>query len=374
MRKLLIIAGNARSLVANRRDLIRAIQEQGWTVEALVPEDDYLDDVQELGILIHIISLGRTGINPMSDLKSIIQMKSKIKEIKPEVVFSYTVKPVIFGTLSARLAGVERCYSMVTGLGYVYTTVNFRTRCLKFLVSLLYKLSFSLNKKVFFQNPDDISDFEDAGIIKSRSKVVRTYGSGIALDRFQVAELPDKPLTFLFIGRLLTEKGISEFCKAAKQIKQKFPDVKFVAVGPYNSSLPHAIAEKDLITWKNEGVVEFIGNVSDVRPYISECHVFVLPSYREGTPRAVLEAMAMQRAIITSDAPGCRETVVHGENGFLVPVRNVDRLAYYMEQFVVNPSLIEKMGVKSRHIVEELYDVNHVNALMLESMKLNSSI
>ena len=371
MKKLLIIAGNARSLSANRQDLIRAIQTKGWQVEALVPTADYLPSVEGLGIPIHKISLGRTGINPVSDIKSVWQMRTLIREIQPTAVFSYTVKPVIFGSIAARLAGVKRCYSMVTGLGYVYTTKTLKTRLLKFLVSGLYRVAFSLNERVFFQNPDDIHDFESIGVIKNHKKITRTYGSGIALERFPIAELPNGPTTFLFIGRLLTEKGVAEFCEAAEYVKKSSPTTRFIAVGPYEPGLPHSIREIDYQAYRASGVVEFVGGVGDVKPYIADSHVFVLPSYREGTPRSVLEAMSMRRAIITSDAPGCRETVEHGVNGFLTPLRDARKLSEYMLKFVEQPELIDKMAHESRRIVEELYDVRKVNDTMLTAMQIN---
>ncbi|MCC5879126.1 MAG: glycosyltransferase family 4 protein [Idiomarina sp.] len=370
MSKILIIAGNARSLIANRQDLILAIKNCGWEVEALVPSSDYLPEVEELGIPIHQITLGRTGINPFDDLKSVWQMRAIIKKTRPIAVFSYTVKPVIFGTVAARLAGVKRCYAMVTGLGHLYTTRTIKTRILKLIVSGLYNLAFRLNERIFFQNPDDIKDFEALGVIKNHKKVTRTYGSGIALDRFPIAPLPEGPITFLFIGRLLTEKGVAEFCEAAQLVKNKSPHTRFIAVGPYVASLPHSIRQRDYGAYQSSGVVEFVGGVSDVKPYIAACHVFVLPSYREGTPRSVLEAMSMRRAIITSDAPGCRETVEHNVNGFLTPVKDAQQLAANMQRFVDEPQLLIDMALQSRKMVEALYDVKKVNETMLKGMRI----
>ncbi len=371
---VLIIAGNARSLVANRGDLIREMIAQGLEVGAAVPTADYLSDVEELGISIYPIDMGRTGVNPVHDLKTLHELYKLIKKTRPGVVFSYTSKPVIYGSLAAKMAGVPRIYSMITGLGHLFTTDTPRTRRLRRVLSMLYRAGLSCNDRVFFQNPDDLKEFTDKGILAKASKAVRTYGSGVDMQRFARQPLPQGPLTFLFIGRLLGEKGIAEFCEAANLLKRKYPQARFIAVGPHDPNLPHACDIQDLERWRNEGAVEFIGGVDDVRPWISECSVFVLPSYREGTPRSVLEAMSMGRAIITSDAPGCRETVEQGVNGFLVAPRASAPLADAMESFIQEPEMVVAMGEASIALVEKYYDVRKVNRVIMEAMQLASPV
>ncbi|BBI65067.1 hypothetical protein HSBAA_63730 [Vreelandella sulfidaeris] len=260
--------------------------------------------------------MGRTGINPLHDLKTLWSLYRLIRRLKPKATFGYTIKPVVYGSLAAKAAGVPRIYSMITGLGHVFTTNSAKNRRLMKVVTLLYRAGLACNHKVFFKIPMTCRN-SPRGILRDAAKAVRTYGSGVDIERFPATPLPEGKLTFLFIGRLLTEKGIAEFCKAAVQLRAEHPGVRFIAVGPHDPNLPHSCAAEDLQRWKEEGV-EFIGNVADVRPWIAQCSVFVLPSYREGTPRSVLEAMSMRRPIITSDAPGCRETVEEGVNGFLV--------------------------------------------------------
>lgn len=368
---ILIIAGNARSLIANRGDLIRAMRAAGLEVAAAVPTADYLPEVQELGITIYPVEMGRTGINPLHDLKYLLALRKLLRQVRPQAVFSYTIKPVLYGSLAARLAGVPRIYSMITGLGHVFTTENTRNLRLQKVIGQLYRLSLGFNRKVFFQNPDDLLEFLDRGMLKDRSKAVRTYGSGVDMQRFSRDPLPEGVLTFLFIGRLLTEKGVAEFCEAAHQVKADYPEARFVAVGPHDANLPHSCAQQDLVRWQAEGVVEFIGGVKDVRPWIAQCSVFVLPSYREGTPRSVLEAMSMGRPIITSDAPGCRETVEEGVNGFLVPPRTTKPLAAAMRRFLKQPELVAEMGEASWQLVERHYDVHKVNRVILDAMELS---
>ncbi|WP_445157947.1 glycosyltransferase family 4 protein [Halomonas sp. E14] len=371
---VLIIAGNARSLMANRGDLIREMLAQGLEVGAAVPTADYLPDVEALGIAIYPIDMGRTGVNPMHDLRTLHELYKLIRKIRPSVVFSYTSKPVIYGSLAAKMAGVPRIYSMITGLGHLFTTDTPRTRRLRRVLSMLYRAGLSCNDRVFFQNPDDLKEFTDKRILSKATKAVRTYGSGVDMARFARQPLPQGPLTFLFIGRLLGEKGIAEFCEAANLLKQRYPQVRFVAVGPHDPSLPHACDIQDLERWKREGAVEFVGGVEDVRPWISECSVFVLPSYREGTPRSVLEAMSMGRAIITSDAPGCRETVEPGINGFLVAPRTSAPLADAMERFIHEPEMVATMGEASVELVEKYYDVRKVNRVIMEAMLLTGPV
>lgn len=367
---VLILAGNARSLIANRGDLIHDMLAAGLNVAAAVPTADYLPEVEALGITIYPVEMGRTGINPVHDLKTLWSFYRLIRRVKPKVVFGYTIKPVVYGSLAAKAAGVPRIYSMITGLGHVFTTASSRNRRLQKLVSLFYRAGLAYNHRVFFQNPDDLEEFTGRGILRDAGKAVRTYGSGVDIQRFPPTPLPDNELTFLFIGRLLTEKGIAEFCEAAVQLHVEHPSVRFIAVGPHDPNLPHSCPAEDLQRWKNEGCVEFIGNVSDVRPWIAKCSVFVLPSYREGTPRSVLEAMSMQRPIITSDAPGCRETVEDGVNGFLVEPRKSAPLLNAMRRFIEEPTLVPEMAKASRALVEQHYDVRKVNKVILKAMEL----
>ena len=367
---LLINAGNARSLIANRGDLIRDMRAAGLQVAAAVPTADYLPEVEELGITIYPVEMGRTGINPLHDLKYLLALRKLLRQVRPRAVFGYTIKPVVYGSVAARLAGVPRIYSMITGLGHVFTTENTRNRRLQRVIALLYRSGLGANRKVFFQNPDDLQEFFDRGMLKDQSKAVRTNGSGVDMQRFSRTPLPEGAMTFLFIGRLLTEKGVAEFCDAARQICSEYPEAQFVAVGPHDSNLPHACAAADIERWKAEGVVEFVGGVSDVRPWIAACSVFVLPSYREGTPRSVLEAMSMGRPIITSDAPGCRETVEESVNGFLVAPRQSQPLAAAMRRFLEAPELVPQMGEASWQLVARHYDVRKVNKVILEAMEL----
>jgi glycosyltransferase involved in cell wall biosynthesis len=194
-------------------------------------------------------------------------------------------------------------------------------------------------------------------------------GSGVDVGSFAVAPLPAGPVRFLLIGRLLGDKGVREYAQAAQAVRQQYPNVQFTLVGMIDSN-PNSIAQAELDAWVADGRLAFLGSMADVRPAIAASSVYVLPSYREGTPRTVLEAMAMGRPIITTDAPGCRETVVDGDNGFLVPVKSVEALVQAMVRFIQDPALAPRMGARSRQIAEAKYDVHQVNAVMLREMGL----
>ena len=218
-------------------------------------------------------------------------------------------------------------------------------------------------------NTDDLDLFTKLGILPDSQKTVLINGSGVNIEHYAYTKPKNGKMVFLIIARLLWDKGIGEFVSAARLLKKKYPEVSFHIVGPYDNN-PSAIKRNDILKWQDEGLIEYMGSTEDVRPYIAECSVYVLPSYREGTPRSVLEAMSMGRPIITTDAPGCRETVIDGINGFLVPVRDSERLSNAMEKFLQNPSLITEMGAKSREIAEARYDVNKVNHSIMQAMGL----
>lgn len=366
------VAGNARSLAANRGDLIRAMLDAGHRVSAAVPSEDYLARVESLGAEIHKFDLGRKGLNPFRDLLMAWRLRGIIRRARPDMVFTYTVKPVIWGTLAARLAGVKHSYAMITGLGAAFAEpVTLKGRLLRAAVALLYRMGAAGSTRIFFQNPDDLQDFVDLGILRDRRKAVRVMGSGVNMAHYPRQPLPAGAPVFLFIGRMIEDKGIADFCDAARQVRARFPETRFVAVGPHDPHLLNSVSAELLESWKTEGVVEFTGGVDDVRPWLAACSVFVLPSYyREGTPRSALEAMATGRAVITADSPGSRETVREGENGFLVPPRDPQALARAMSRFCEEPGLAHNMGEASFRRIETEYDVRLVNRMILETMGL----
>jgi len=264
---------------------------------------------------------------------------------------------------------VKRCHSLVTGLGYAFGGDQWLQRRLADVVRLLSRVAFACNQRVFVQNPDDAEMFLERRLL-SREKLTTVNGSGVDLKEFDVVPLPPGPTVFLLIARLLVEKGVLVFVEAARKLKRRYPDARFRLLGPFDSN-PSSLKPEQIDTWVDEGIIDYLGETKDVRPFIADAHVFVLPSfYREGTPRSILEAMSMGRPIITTDAPGCRETVINGENGFLIPIKDSDKLADAMETFIRMPLQLIKASKNSRVLAEEKFDVHKVNQVMLRSMAL----
>jgi len=369
--RFLLVASFPDSLVKFRGPLIDALLEAGREVHVAVPgfplQRDIARALAHKGVRVHEIPLQRTGLNPIKDFGLLLSLFALMLRLRPRYVLSYTIKPVVYGSIAAWLVGVKHRFALVTGLGYAFTgTASGKRALLRRLIQRLYRFALKRTHRVFFQNPDDEELFRELRLLPETVPSSVVNGSGVDVAEYSVAPLPDKPC-FLLIARLLGDKGVREYAQAAQLVKAVYPKAVFRLVGWIDDN-PDAITQRELDQWVDSGLLEFLGRLDDVRPAISDCSVYVLPSYREGTPRTVLEAMAMGRAVITTDAPGCRETVVDGDNGFLVPVKDVNALADAMMKMVATPGLAASMGERARRIAEEKYDVHKVNAAMLEGM------
>lgn len=372
MTKVVIVASYPDSIVHFRGALISELIGRGVAVHVAAPDlgadSPWRKALEERGVETHEIPLYRTEINPVSDAWTLVQLGRLFLKTRPDVVLSYTIKPVIYGTIMAWMVRVPRMFALITGVGYLFT--GNRKGVLNSLVRRLYRFALSKSDKVFFQNPDDRALFDNVGVISLTTKSVVVNGSGIDVEVFAEQPIPRGELVFLMIARLLIDKGVREYAEAAASLRDAYPEIRFQLAG-WIDEHPDAIGEHELDTWIEKGSVEFLGYLEDVRPAIEASTVYVLPSYREGTPRTVLEAMAMGRPIITTDAPGCRETVIDGENGFLVPVKSVDSLVVAMQRFIDDPELAVVMGRRSRQLAEDKYDVRKVNEVMLREMGIS---
>ncbi len=366
-KKIVFLASYPDSLINFRFQLIQEFIKKDFQVVAIAPENKKVRETLEgVGVKFIALPLKRNGLNPFLDLALVVKLYRILRYERPERIFSYTIKPVIYGSVSAWLAGIPKIYSMITGTGYVFLNNSLKNKCVGFIAKKMFRCALRLNTFVFFQNPDNRAFFLEQHLISREQKTCVINGSGVDCDYFAPTPLP-KTATFLMVARLLKDKGIYEYVEAAKKIQIHYPGTPCYLVGWVDTN-PNAIKESELQAWVQESSVQYLGKLSDVRPAICNASVYVLPSYHEGTPRTVLEAMAMKRPIITTDTPGCRETVVPSSNGFLVPVKDSDALYKAMVYFIENPEAIEKMGEASRKIALEKFDVHKVNAGILKAM------
>ena len=368
MSKIVLIGNTAGTLLNFRKELIIRLVDLGHIVYCVV--SDYTSEtkvsVKNLGAIPIDSTLNSKGINPIADIKATIKLSRILKDLQPDIVFSYFVKPVIFGTLAAKMASVSRIIGMIEGLGNAFTPDNtnklsFKKKTIQRIQILLYKRALPLLNTLIVLNPDDHKDLVDKFNIEVKNMVV-LGGIGVDLERFTYVPFDNQnPVSFVFVARLLKEKGVYEYLEAAKKVKATYPNTNFYILGGFDDENPFALRRSELETYLSSGIVDYPGHVENVADYLIKSSVFVLPSYREGFPRSTQEAMSIGRPIITTDVPGCRETVEDGINGFLIPSFDADALANKMIKFIEQPELINEMGRESRRIAELKFDVNEAN-------------
>jgi glycosyltransferase involved in cell wall biosynthesis len=371
--KVVVLGAFPGSLINFRGRLIEDMVAAGHEVIGCAAGDapHVAQALAERGAVYVSVPLARTGLNPLRDLSSLVALTRVLRRLGPDVLLAYTAKPVIYGSFAARLTGVPKVFTMIEGLGYAFTAVRggVKRRVLRTITRALYRRALSGSAATFVLNPDDRDDLRRLAMVGPDHPLQIINGTGIDLDHYASTPVPAGPPVFLLIARLLRDKGVAEFVEAARTLRAKHASARFRLLGGFDQH-PTALTKGQVDAWVRAGLIEYLGKTPDVRPYLRESTVYVLPSYREGMPRTILEAMATGRPIITTDVPGCRETVLPGENGFLVPPGDAAALAAAMERFIVDPDLAETMGRRSRQIAEQRFDVHKVNAVMLEAMGL----
>ena len=372
--KILIIASLKESLVNFRGDLIDDLVEKGHDVYAAAPELDAQDETGRallaLGAKPLAVNLDRNGTNPIRDARSLLALIFLIRRLRPDIVLGYTIKPVTYGLLAARLCGVHTRVALVTGLGGALGgEIDRRHR----MLIALHRIAFKGLRLAIFQNGSDLSFFRANNIIESGTGTLVVSGSGINLSRFAAKPVPLRPVTFLMVARLLRAKGVGEYAEAARQLKQKYPGARFVLAG-WREDRPEFVSAQDVARWRAEHTVDYVGETKDVRQQLQDATVFVLPSYYpEGIPRTLLEALSFGRPVITTDQPGCRETVRQGQNGFLIEPRSADALVRACSYFLEKPDRALAMALASRQLAEDRFDVAKVNRMMIESIEKAAS-
>lgn len=373
--KVAVISNQAQSMLNFRVPLMVEMRELGHEVLAFAPDFDTESRavLAKIGVEPVDFMLSRSSINPFKEVATIFELRRLLRWHQPDVSFSYFIKPVIYGTIAAWLAGVPRRFGLIEGLGYAFTdnpNQNRRRSLAKSIISLLVRLATSLMDRLIFLNSDDHQEFLDRGIV-SKQKGIVVGAIGVDLEQWPVEPLPSFDTTFILVARLLRDKGIEEYINAARLLRPDHPKARFLLLGGLDDN-PAAFSRAEIEAWVAEGLIEWPGHVA-VKPWLALAGVFVLPSYREGLPRSTQEAMAMGRPVITTNVPGCRETVVEGRNGFLVPPRDSLALADAMRSFIEAPEIIASMGAESRKIAEERFDIRVQNRKFLDIMQLNGT-
>lgn len=370
MSKNLIIVTNSSSNLLNfRGQLIKQMVDEKFLVTVIIPKSDYSKDFEnevfKLGAKTLTIPLDRAGTNPFRDLLTYRALKSVFKKLKPNVVLSYTSKPIIYSGLAIGKNTKIKFFPNLTGLGYGFTEeFQFKRKIINFILKNLYKLSLKSSSMIIFQNPDDENLFKKLNITNDKKTFV-INGSGVDLKFYSPISLPSKPI-FLMLARLVADKGVIEYCEAAREIRTKFPDTTFQLAGSFDPN-PSGLKYDQLKSFIDKKDIEYLGHINDVREIIGKCRFFVLPSYREGTPRSILEAMSIGRPIITTNAAGCKETVLEGINGLLVPIKDKKSLVVAIEKILMlDDDKINRMAKESIKLVREKYDVRKVNQNIIQ--------
>ncbi len=369
--KIAVISNQAFTLLNFRGPLLTEMVRRGHEVLAFAPnhDADTRAALRAMGVAPVDYPLDRAGSNPLRDFATILNLYRLLRRHRPDICFSYIIKPVIYGTIAAWLAGVRHRYGMIEGLGFSFTPTpdrSLRKQILQRVIATLARFSMAHIDRLIFLNPDDLEEFVSGRMIAAE-RTGLLGGIGVDLMDWKQTPLPEGPVTFILVARLLRDKGIDDYVAAARILRASYPAARFLLLGGLDEN-PAAITRAEVESWVAEGLIEWPGQVV-VKLWLAQAHVFVLPSYyREGIPRSTQEAMAMGRPVITTDVPGCRETVIEGLNGFMIPARDPKALAAAMRRFLDNSSLIAKMGQESRRLAEERFDVHIQNRKLLAYM------
>ncbi|MDX0600967.1 glycosyltransferase [Sinorhizobium medicae] len=374
-RVIAVVASLTASLVIFRLELLKRLVAAGHDVIAFAPEHDARveQELAQIGVRFIRIPMARTGLNPLEDLRTFWALRRHFSRLKPDIVLPYTMKPIIYAGIAARTLGIrERCF-LVTGLGHIFSEAagaSLKVKAIRHLCVRLYRTALRGARVVFVYNDADENDIRRYRMLSGHLSPTMISGSGVDLDHFAFSTPPRGGPTFLMVARLLRDKGVVEYVEAARIVRRSFPNARFQLLGHFDSN-PTAISREEIDAWGREGILDYLGTTVDVRPYLAACNAFVLPSYyREGIPRSILEALATGRPVITTDLPGCRDTVQPGKNGLVVKARDVAALAEAMTTVAKNPDLAEEMGRRSRELAETRFDVHMINRMLFDGMHL----
>ena len=351
--KIVLVANTAWSMFNFRHGVLTRLLRDGYQLTVIAPRDDFSDKLRSLGCTVIDLNMSAKGVNPIEDIKLIDALYRHYRTIKPNFIIHYTIKPNIYGSIAARLACIPSL-AITTGLGYTFVNDNLVSK----IARCLYKIAFRFPKAIWFLNEDDRSEFVNRGLVPENKTMV-LHGEGVDTDYFAPLLNPnnDGKIRFLLVARMLWDKGVGEYVEAARHIKAKYPNTTFQLLGACGVANPSNIGQEQINEWVNEGVVEYLGTTQDVRPIIAQAACVVLPSYREGIPRTMIEAAAMAKPIIVSSAPGCRDVVIPETTGLMCDVKNAHSLVQCMETFLsASQKERDEMGLAGRKLMMDRFD------------------
>jgi len=360
VQRILFVVNEPGFFLSHRLEIAEEAKRSGLDVHVATKPGEFVAKIKALGFVHHVLPLSRSGCNPVLEIQTLLTLWKLVWELKPDVLHLVTIKPVLYGGIVARLAPVKGVVSAISGLGYVFTSQGFKSKVYRKIVHTLYWLALKKkNLRVIFQNSDDMNHFFKNGIVAT-SKAEIIYGSGVDLKVFSYSPEMDGIPVVSMAARLLSDKGVYEFVEAARILKNRGVKAHFQLIGDIDIGNPTSITKGDLNSWRQEKIVDLLGYREDVKTLFSNSNIVVLPSYREGFPKVLIEAAASGRAVVTTDVPGCRDAIDPKVSGLLVPVRNSEALADAIEELVVKPKLRQKFGKAGRQLAERKYSINFV--------------
>lgn len=359
-KRLLFVVNDPTFFLSHRLPLGIAARSLGFEVHVATGVGAGIDEITRHGFKHHVLPLQRSGLSVVAEFKLLFALYRLYRNIKPSIVHHVTIKPVIYGGIVSKLMPKIATVNAITGLGYVFTGTSLKHKLLRCVVKPLYRLALSGTKqRTIFQNPDDMQQFINMKCVRS-AQVVLIRGSGVDLQEYHPPAQHPEILNVVLPARMLWDKGVAEFVAAARVLKAQFPHVHFQLLGDTDADNPSCIPEEQLRAWVDEGIVEWLGYQHDMIPLYQHACVVCLPSYREGLPKALIEASACGCPIITTDTPGCRETVIDGKSGYLVPLRNSEMIVQKLTQLLKNKNERLQMGIESRKFAEKMFSIDTV--------------
>ncbi|MGV2895688.1 glycosyltransferase family 4 protein [Achromobacter sp. AGC78] len=366
-RRLMFVVNNPTFFMSHRVPVALAAQQAGYDVHVATMDGPAVADIQALGMTHHAIPMTRSGKHPLQELGTLLALVRLFRRVRPDVVHLVTIKPVLYGGIAARIARVHGMVAAISGLGFVFLSNSLKMRLVRAVVARLYRVALGHpNSRVIFQNANDRDLLKSLGAVRDE-QVVMIRGAGVDLDAYRASpEPPAPPVVVTMVARLLRDKGVREFVEAAAMLRARGVPVTMQLVGGLDAGNPASATQQEVDAWQRDGAVQALGERSDIAELYAASHIAVLPSYREGLPKSLIEAAACGRAVVTTDVPGCRDAIEPGQTGLLVPVRDAQSLADAIARLAEDAALRQRMGAAGRALAESEFDIKRVARVHVE--------